>query len=92
MDAATTLRQIGTMNLMACGAREYLIDGNTLRMKVLNGRRWVLVTLNAEDTYDVKLIRVKSRPSYEVVTVKEIDGVYCDGIGQAVYDICNKAA
>jgi hypothetical protein len=87
--AETTRRQIGMMNLMACGARQFSYDAEgTLKFKVGGRMRYVEVQLDPSDTYTARLIRVTR--NYEVVTVEETSGVYCDQIGEAVYRLCNK--
>lgn len=56
MDAKTTLAQIGTLNLMAIGARDFLADSTSLSFRV-TGRRGKLckfiIKLDPSDTYSV---------------------------------------
>jgi hypothetical protein len=87
--AETARAQIGTMNLMACGAREFSYDSDgTLKFKVGGRMRWVTVALDPSDTYTVKLVRVTR--NYDLVTVEEHSGVYCDQLGETVYRAVNK--
>lgn len=87
--AATTRSQIGVMNLMACGARKfsYSADGQ-LTFKVGGRMRSIEITLDASDTYTVRLVRITR--NYSRVVVEEHSDVYCDVLGQVVYGAVNK--
>ena len=88
--ATTTWQQISTMTKMACGAREPVASGNTLRFKVGGRLRWVEVELTPADTYTVRLVTLRGGKYGERVVVEELEGVYCDNLSGIVYRVCNK--
>jgi len=85
MDHGETQRQIGVMNLMACGAREFKGDADSLTFRVGCRRAvkaYVTVTLEPSDTYKVERVELDRR--WNRTVVDELDGVYCDNLGAVV--------
>lgn len=85
MDHRILLQQIGAGNLMACGARDFVLDGASLIFRVGSSRklRKLVVTLTPADDYTVRFVEL-SRKTYEVTADETVDGVYCDNIGDVV--------
>lgn len=86
MNAEITLKQIGTLNLMAIGARAFVKDGkNALIMRVGSGSKLakVVITLDADDTYSVRYVVMSSR-ALKITHDETLSGVYCDSLGQVV--------
>jgi hypothetical protein len=85
MDARVTMQQIGTGNLMACGARDFSFDGSKLMFRVGSGRTLakVIVTLEPDDTYSVRYCEMALR-TYEVRKNEQVEGVYADNLGVVV--------
>jgi hypothetical protein len=85
MDARVTMQQIGTGNLMACGARDFSFDGSKLMFRVGSSRRLakVIVTLDVDDTYSVRYCEMALR-TYAVLKNEVTDGVYADNLAAVV--------
>lgn len=86
MNPQITLTQIGTGNLMACGARDFVADtkNNTLMFRVGSKRgvtAKVIVTLSPSDTYTVRYVETRK---YEIIRDEAVDGVCCDNLGEVV--------
>ena len=75
-----TMEQIGRMTLGGIGARRFQHDGDTLSFTISRGHRIVDVILDPTDTYTV---RTRMKRSGRVVF--EQSDVYCDGLGEAVW-------
>lgn len=90
----TIWQQIPTMTLMACGARKrrYQVrdGGDGLQMQV-GGKpmRYVEVTLDPSDTYNVRYFRLK-RTDYSVIEIESHTGIYADQLGEVIYRAVNK--
>jgi hypothetical protein len=87
--ASTALEQIGRMNLMAMGARDYVSDepNGMVMFRVLAGGRTldkVIVTLDADDTYSVRFVRMR-KPAYDVEELGSAHGVYAEELGETCY-------
>jgi hypothetical protein len=90
--ARTILAQIGNVTLMAIGAHNpshldgYNVEGEPydvrLSMKVHGRLRWLEVDLEHNDTYTVRLVRLRKA---EKIVVDEVSGVYCDTLEDACY-------
>ena len=100
--ASEIWRQISRSTKMACGAREPIAtDDRTLRIKVTIKRgvsHVIYVTLDASDTYTVKLVTWR-QPSLAkrlegaetvVKTVEELSDIYNDNLSEVIYRMCNK--
>lgn len=86
MDHDTTRRQIGVMNLMACGARDFVTGPDSLAFRAGSKRgivAKVIVTLDPDDTYTVRYVAMKAR-TYEIVTDESVSMVYADSLGATV--------
>ena len=85
MDANVTLQQIGTGNLMAVGARDFVKDGAQLIFRVGNGRKLakVVVTLDPSDTYSVRYLEM-NRKTYAFTVDESVAGVYAEDLGAVV--------
>jgi hypothetical protein len=84
--ASTMLAQIGRMNLMAIGAREFQAyddQRGALRMKV-NRSEWVEVVLTDDDLYDITHFRI-NRSSHERVILHTSEGIFDENLGEAIY-------
>lgn len=91
-DAQEIARQVGKWNILAVsGGRAYRIlnnEGETVGLRLpINGTRRVDVVLDWDDTYIVRRIRriVKGQHANTEVVESEVKGVYCDEVGEAVY-------
>lgn len=88
MDANVTMQQIGTGNLMACGARDFVRDGRQLIFRVGSGRKLakVVVTLEADDTYSVRYLEMNRR-TFAFTVDEKVEGVYADSLGRVVREL-----
>jgi hypothetical protein len=90
--AEETVEQIGKWNVFAVsGGRVIRIinkAGETISIILpINGTRCVEVALHWDDTYVVRRLRkvVKGQRRGENIIESEVDNVYCDEVGEAVY-------
>lgn len=86
MDHNTTLRQIGALNLAACGARDFAGDSDSLMFRVGSKPKIlekIIVKLNPSDTYSVRYVAMR-KGSYEVFAEEKIEMVYADQLGGIV--------
>ena len=76
---------------MACGARGARSNSeNELVFKVHSKpMRYIMVTLNAQDLYDVEYFRLK-RGSGDKVSMKSANGIFNDQLSEIIYDFVNK--
>lgn len=76
MDANETLRQLGGRRFIAMtGANGFVKGKDNISFKVpkaMNGIKYVRISLNGMDTYDVEFL------SRSLKLVKRVDGVYND--------------
>ena len=84
MDSQTLLKQIGTGNLMAVGARDFTHDGNQLLFRVGSSRQLskIVVTLTPADEYTVRYVEL-NRLTYEA-TVDKTEDADCTNVGTVV--------
>jgi hypothetical protein len=78
MNTATTiLNQLGGNKFIAMTGATCYSDGNTLISKFKGSKvaNIMYVTLNENDTYDVKLCKFRG---LDVKTIKEVTGVYAE--------------
>jgi len=63
VNANELMRQIGTGNLMACGARDFVVDEQQLMFRVGSSRKLakVIVTLTPDDEYTVRYVEMSKR-------------------------------
>jgi hypothetical protein len=80
-DAAVLVRQIGTVNILATSGGRVWRRETGITLPVRYGYS-VTVDLAAGDTYTVR--RMFTRAG-QVWVKGELDGVYCDQVGEAVY-------
>jgi hypothetical protein len=86
MDAQVTMKQIGTGNLMACGARDFFIaDDGSLTFRVGSSRvnRRITVTLHPSDTYEVSYTEMRLK-DYVITAHGCVPGVYAEQLGAVV--------
>jgi len=95
LTVANTIRaQIGRGALFMMGAKDFVGSADSLTFKVRGSKKCnaITVKLEADDTYTITFKKVVSsrinRKTWEVRpgridTVKELSGVYCDGLCQA---------
>ena len=89
--AETILSQLGGNKFIAMtGSKNFISDGNTLRMSLSKNKsaaNKLYITLDANDTYTMKFFkatggRFKTNPfewiKYKETIVAEFEGVYCD--------------
>jgi len=79
-EATTIIRQIGGMNLLAISGGRFALEGDTLVLPVGSGYRVEIDLYN--DLYNVR--RVFKRGTKKFVH-GEVNGVYCDQIGEIAY-------
>ena len=75
--ATTILNQLGGNKFIAMTGATCYSDGNTLISKFKGSKvaNIMYVTLNENDTYDVKLCKFRG---LDVKTIKEVTGVYAE--------------
>jgi hypothetical protein len=75
--AATILNQLGGNKFIAMTGATCYSDGNTLISKFKGSKvaNIMYVTLNENDTYDVKLCKFRG---LDVKTIKEVTGAYAE--------------
>lgn len=86
MDHDLMRRQIGVMNLVACGARDFLGGPDSLSFRVGSKRgqiEKVFVTLDPDATYTVRYVAMKAR-TYEILIDESVSVVYADNLGATV--------
>lgn len=85
MDAKMTVQQIGTGNLMACGARDFAADDTTLTFRVGPSGKLskIIIVLEACDTYTVRYFSMNKK-TYEVTKEEAVSGIYADQLGATV--------
>lgn len=82
MNVATTLRQIGGMNVLAIsGGRRSVDSTGALVLPVSNGYT-VRITLAANDTYTVERIYRRGTK----ITLRTVRDVYSEQLGDVAYD------
>jgi hypothetical protein len=80
-DSKTLVNQIGMMNIFAISGGRITARETGITLPVSNGYS-VTIDLHANDTYTVR--RVYTRAGK--VTIKgEVEGIYCDEIGEIAY-------
>jgi hypothetical protein len=83
MIANIIIEQLGGARFKAMtGSYNYIDTGKGLRITLrrnLSGAKWLLITLNSLDTYDVKFIKLRKG---EAITVAEYKNVYWDMLPQ----------
>lgn len=86
----TTWQQIPVMTKMACGAREARVSSGKLQFKV-GGKpmRYIEVSLNGRDLYDIVHFRVK-RNDYSRVELEMANDVFAEDMGETIYHMVNK--
>lgn len=81
MDPTTTLKQIGSMTVLAIsGGRVTVESEGGIILPVSNGYS-VRITLAANDTYTVERIFRRGTK----VTLRTVDNVYCDELSDVAY-------
>lgn len=85
--AQTILAQINATDFMArarWGVATMLAGENELRLMLPRGRK-ILIALDASDTYTITIGTLKKIAYLPTWTVeRELDGVHCDGLVQAI--------
>ena len=86
--AETIRSQIGRRALIEVGAKNFVGDERSLRFNTHNcaGVK-VIVTLNADDAYDVVVGVIRK---YEWVEVLKFDGVYADQLSDVMFEIARR--
>lgn len=81
--------QITTSTKMACGARNAVATHNGIHFNVLKGNKTkIQVSLDADDTYSVRLIKIGR--DFTINLVESADMVYVDNLNEVIYRMCNK--
>jgi hypothetical protein len=86
-----TWKQISIGTKMACGAREAKVtSGGKLQFKV-GGKplRFIEVSLNGRDLYDIVHFRVK-RNDYSRVELESSSDVFAESMSEVIYHMVNK--
>lgn len=89
MDHETAIRQIGAMNLMACGARHFVGDDDSLMFQV-GSKRGILEKLIIKligDLYSVRYVAMNKRDACCVIAEEEINMVHADQLGKIVREL-----
>lgn len=85
---AIILQQLGGRRFIAMtGSKNFVADGNTLRMNLTRNRvqaKWLSITLNEMDTYDMVFQGIKGG---ELVTKVEKLGIYDDQLQSIFTDV-----
>lgn len=86
------LNQLGGNKFIAMtGSKNFVADGNTLRMTLAkNGSRAnrLHITLDADDTYTMHFFRyTASFTNAKITEVKTFRGVYCDQLQELFTDV-----
>ena len=98
--AKTIMKQISITTKMACGAREYRVNGldnpgfetkRGIQFRVGAGskRQYIKVVLEPNDTYTVICYRLK-RVTNEHVDIEQFNDIYCDQLSEIIYHMVNK--
>lgn len=87
IDVMTALNQIGVVRRMRIGfvVGSVLYDRDWFKFQVSldhKARRWVIVKLNADDTYSVEFGRLVKKFYWAIE--KQLDGVYADNLGEVI--------
>jgi hypothetical protein len=88
MDARITWKQIPLLTKMQVGAHNAVAGLDFLMFKVRifpNQCHKVKITLNAMDTYDIELIKIRKGQAQQV---KSLSDIYCDQLGEVIYNLC----
>jgi hypothetical protein len=101
--ASTILQQLGGNKFIdMTGSHTFVCDKNWLRMTLTKnkiGAKWLRITLNSMDTYDMEFIKEQKTLNKEyakhgikiydgeAVTVKKVEGVYDDMLQQIFTDV-----
>ena len=80
--AGTILRQIGRMNILAISGGRFERIPNGVRLPVSNGYAVEVVLDRGSDTYTVRRTFTRSG---RVFPHGEMEGVYCDEVGEMAY-------
>jgi hypothetical protein len=86
------LSQINALDFWArarWGVKQSLADGNTLHMNCTRGNK-ILITLDASDTYTVKIGKV-SRSTFEFRTIEECSDIYAEDLVRITDSLFSKA-
>jgi hypothetical protein len=86
VDHNLTRQQIGAMNLMSCGARDFVGDSDSLMFRVGSKRGIVakiIVKLASDDTYTVRYVEMR-KGSCEILIDELEEMVYEDSLGATV--------
>ena len=84
-NAHTTLQQFGgTKALVMIGGKASADAEGTLSVRFKGSRKvnFVTISLNADDTYTMTFSKY-SPSKFMVTKVKELEGIYCDQLGEA---------
>lgn len=93
MDFSQTIQQVGQMNLIAVGARDYVVDGQSLSIRVGSKRgklERVIVTLGQDDTYSVRYVSYRAR-GFVPLDDETVTQVHVDQIGVVVRKMGDRA-
>ena len=88
-DATLLLDQIGRFTLISVGARNAIDLGHGLRLKVGRANRWLEVTLNGLDLFDVRIIRAK-RGTCEVIEMGALTNVHVEELREAILHLADE--
>lgn len=85
MNHDDTIRQIGPMNLLSCGARNFVADTDSLMFQVGSKPRILekLIVTLVGDIYTVRYVAM-SKKDYAMIADDEIEMVHADELGKVV--------
>lgn len=86
MDHNLTRKQIGAMNLISCGARDFVEAPDSLMFRGGPKRGIVakiIVTLMPDDTYTVRYVEMRAT-TYQIVRDESEEMVHADNLGATV--------
>jgi hypothetical protein len=88
MNPQTLMNQIGSGNLMGCGARDFVTGENELSFRVGSSRKLskIIISLDYSDTYVVRYVEMKNK-TYEVVKDEVRTDVHVEEIGRVVREM-----
>lgn len=81
--ANTIWKQINIMIKAACGMHKPQIVDNGLMVKVGGKLRFICITLNGRDLYDVVYFRLNNRTKSRIILATSND-VYCDVLSRVI--------
>ena len=79
-------KQITVSTKMSLGIRDMSFGENGLTFKCLRSR-YITIQLNGLDLYDIRFFRIKRAPSWEQITITQINNIYAEDLNEILYNI-----